>query len=65
VTAPEVIAKVERARALLGEALTLAREVMVAGYESDRLVAGSDAGEAADLIHDASMQLAAAKRGWL
>jgi len=57
--------KVERARALLSDALTLAREVMVAGYESDRLVAGSDAEEAADLIHDASMQLAAAARGWL
>jgi|GEM_PF-2292168 len=57
--------KVERARALLSDALALAREVMLAGYESDRMVAGSDAEEAADLIHDASMQLAAAKRGWL
>jgi len=57
--------KIERARALLGDALALAREVMVAGYDSDRMVAGSDAEEAADLIHEASMQLAAAQRGWL
>jgi len=65
VTAPEVAAKVERARAFIGEALTLAREVMAASYHSGRMVAGSDAEEAADLLHEASMQLAAAQRGWL
>jgi len=57
--------KIERARALIGEALALAREVMAASYDSGRMVAGSDAEEAADLLHEASMQLAAAERGWL
>lgn len=57
--------KVNRARALIGEALALAREVMVAGYESPRHGAGRDAEAAADLLHEASMLLAAAQRGWL
>jgi hypothetical protein len=57
--------KVERARALLGEALALAREVMVAAFDSGRYIPSSDAEEAADLIHEASMQLEAARRGWL
>lgn len=57
--------KIVRARALLADALALAREVMVAGYDSGRYVPGSDAEEAADLIHDASMGLEAARRGWL
>jgi hypothetical protein len=57
--------KIARARALLNDALALARDVMVAAYDSGRHVPGSDAEEAADLIHEASMQLEAARRGWL
>lgn len=57
--------KIARARALLGDALALAREVMAAAYDAGRHVPGSDAEEAADLIHDASMALEAARRGWL
>lgn len=57
--------KIARARALLGDALALAREVMATAYEAGRHVPGGDAEEAADLIHDASMALEAARRGWL
>jgi hypothetical protein len=57
--------KIARARALLSDALALARDVKVAAYDSGRPAPGSDAEEAADLIRDASMQLEAARRGWL
>jgi hypothetical protein len=59
------VERIARARVLLGEALTLAREVMVEAFDSGRYIPSSDAEEAADLIHDASMALEAARRGWM
>lgn len=61
----EVQERVERARTAIGEALALAREVMVAGYEAGRSGPGGDAESAADLLHEASMLLSRAARGWL
>lgn len=61
----EVRERVERTRTAIGEALALAREVMVAEYEAGRPGPGKDAEDAADLLHEASMLLSLAARGWL
>lgn len=61
-TAPEIAARVEHARALIGEALALARQVMVACYDAGQRAQGKDAEAVADQLHEASMLLSQVSR---